>query len=292
MSWLNKLERKFGRYAIPHLYIYLVVANVIGYFIEYSRSNLMDYLMFSPFYIMHGQVWRLISWVFIPSTSLDFFGLLFLLCVLMWGRSLESFLGTFKLDCFLFQGIIISDIGGFVIYFISKAAVGFGIPTYLTTYYILMTILLALAICMPDAEVRIYFVLPIRMKWMLVFELLYMAYTVFHSFRVYIQQLGQMFGIMYGFMYTAQIVLAIGSMFLFFWLSQTHLGRKGRKRRREFRKQFQAKPRPGSGLYQHKCAICGRTDLDSPNMQFRYCSKCNGNYEYCEEHLYTHKHIV
>ena len=41
----------------------------------------------------------------------------------------------------------------------------------------------------------------------------------------------------------------------------------------------------------HKCAVCGRTDKDSPGMEFRYCSKCEGNYEYCMDHLYTHKHV-
>ncbi|MBQ5676416.1 MAG: hypothetical protein IIV45_15335, partial [Lachnospiraceae bacterium] len=46
-----------------------------------------------------------------------------------------------------------------------------------------------------------------------------------------------------------------------------------------------------ASLTKHRCAICGRTEVDSPDMTFRFCSKCDGNYEYCEEHLYTHKHV-
>lgn len=101
----------------------------------------------------------------------------------MWGSSLESFLGTFRMNVFLIQGILISDIGGLLFYAITRLTLGQGMPVYLTTYYILMSMLLALAICIPEAEVRIYFVLPIKMKWMLIFELLYLAYIVFPILR-------------------------------------------------------------------------------------------------------------
>lgn len=47
----------------------------------------------------------------------------------------------------------------------------------------------------------------------------------------------------------------------------------------------------GGQISRHKCAICGRTELTNPELEFRFCSKCNGNYEYCQDHLFTHKHI-
>ena len=291
MNWMNKLERKFGRYAIPNLSRYFVFAIVIGFVGDLIAPNVMSYLEFSPYWILHGQVWRLFSWVFIPSTSFDFFGILFLFCVLMWGSSLESFLGTFRMNVFLIQAILLCDIGGMLVYGISWALIGYGIPVFLSTYYILMSMLLALAICMPEGEVRIYFVLPIKMKWMLVFELVYLAYQVFRFFQIGIASAGTTMGVLIGIAYSSQIVLPIGSMFLFFWLSKTRLGRKQKKRQKEFRKQFSS-PRPGSGISQHKCAICGRTELTAPNMVFRYCSKCNGNMEYCEEHIFTHRHVL
>ena len=290
MNWMNKLERKLGRYAIPNLSRYFVAAIVVGFVINLASPALLSYLKFDAASILHGQIWRLVTWIFVPVTSMDFFGLLFLFCVLMWGSSLESFLGTFRMNVFLIQGILISDIGGLLFYVITWATLGQGMPIYLSMYYILMSMLLALAICVPDAEVRIYFVLPIKMKWMLIFELLYLAYIVFSYFKMGIAQYGGGFGIVVGFMMSAQILLAIGSMFLFFWLSKTRLGRKQKKRQKEFRATF-SQPRPGSGISQHKCAICGRTELTNPGMTFRYCSKCNGNYEYCEEHLFTHRHV-
>ena len=116
--------------------------------------------------ICRGQVWRLVTWVFMPSTSLDIFGILFLFCVLSWASSLESFLGTFRMNVFLFGGMILSDLAGLLVYLVSFLARGTGVDVYLSTYYILLSILLALAMCMPEGQVFLFFVLPIKMKWM------------------------------------------------------------------------------------------------------------------------------
>jgi hypothetical protein len=290
MNWMDKLEKKIGRYAIPNLSRYFVAAVVVGFALEMFAPTLLAYLEFSVADIMHGQIWRLVTWIFVPVTSLDFFGLLFMFCVLMWGSSLEMMLGTFRMNVFLWGGVILSDIGAVIVYFLSLAVIGQGIPISLSMYYILFTMLLALAICMPEGEVRLYFVLPIKMKWMLVFELIYLAYQVFRIFSICLAYNRNTAGILLGVAYSLQIVLAVVNLFLFFWLNKNHVTRKQRKRQKQFKAQF-AQPRPGSGISQHKCVICGRTELTDPQMQFRYCSKCAGGMEYCEEHLFTHEHV-
>lgn len=291
MNWMDKLERKLGRYAVPNLSRYFVGAIVLGYVLSMLSPGFTDWISYDVSAILHGQIWRLFTWIFMPTTSLDFFGLLFLLCVLMWGSSLESMLGTFRMNVFLWGGVILSDVGGILIYVITKLTLGTGASIYLSTYYILMSMLLALAICMPDGEVRLYFVLPIKMKWMLVFELLYLAYIVFNTFKTMIAYAnGTWLGWVLGLVQSSQIILAVANMFLFFWASKTHISRKQKKRQREFRAQF-SNPRPGSGISQHKCVICGRTELTNPELQFRYCSKCTGNKEYCQDHLFTHTHM-
>lgn len=118
--------------------------------------------------ILHGQLWRVVTWIFTPTASLDVFGILFLFCVLMWGSSLESMLGTFRMNVFLWGSVILCDIVGAIVYVVTRILLGYGFSPYLSTYYILMSMLLALAMCMPEGEVRLYFVLPIRMKWMLI----------------------------------------------------------------------------------------------------------------------------
>lgn len=291
MNWMDKLERKLGRYAVPNLSRYFVGAIVLGYVLSMLSPGFTDWISYDVSAILHGQIWRLFTWIFMPTTSLDFFGLLFLLCVLMWGSSLESMLGTFRMNVFLWGGVILSDVGGILIYVITKLTLGTGASIYLSTYYILMSMLLALAICMPEGEVRLYFVLPIKMKWMLVFELLYLAYIVFNTFKTMIAYAnGTWLGWVLGLVQSSQIILAVANMFLFFWASKTHISRKQKKRQKEFHAQF-SNPRPGSGISQHKCVICGRTELTNPELQFRYCSKCTGNKEYCQDHLFTHTHM-
>ncbi|MDD6482428.1 MAG: hypothetical protein PUF65_09240 [Lachnospiraceae bacterium] len=290
MNWMNKLEKKWGRYAVPNLSRYFVAAMVIGYLVSWVAPGLMEYMYFDMGAILHGQIWRLVTWIITPATSMDIFGILFLFCVLMWGSSLETFLGTFRMNVFLWGGVILSDIIGVLLYGISFLILGTPVSIYLSTYYILMSMLLALAVCMPEGEVRLYFVLPIKMKWMLLFELVYLGYQVIRIFYTSITALGVQLGIVYGFVAGTQIIAAVLNMFLFFWFSRTRVSRKQKKRQKEFRAQF-SQPRPGSGISQHKCVICGRTELTNPELTFRYCSKCSGNREYCEEHLFTHEHI-
>lgn len=77
LNWLDKLERKFGRYAIPNLTVYLLAGYVIGFAVYYLAPNLLRYLTLEPYYILHGQIWRIISWVLIPPTG-SLFSLFFL----------------------------------------------------------------------------------------------------------------------------------------------------------------------------------------------------------------------
>ena len=263
MNWMDKLERKWGRHAVANLSRYFVLAQVIGYVVQLTAPGLMSYMNFDMGSILHGQLWRVVTWIFTPTASLDVFGILFLFCVLMWGSSLESMLGTFRMNVFLWGSVILCDIVGAIVYVVTRILLGYGFSPYLSTYYILMSMLLALAMCMPEGEVRLYFVLPIRMKWMLIFELVYLGYQVVRIFSIGIASYGTGMGILVGVLNCVQ---------------------------KEFRAQF-SQPRPGSGIARHKCAICGRTELTNPELQFRYCSKCVGNREYCQDHLFTHQHV-
>ena len=287
MNWMDKLERKLGRYAVPNLSRYFVGAIVLGYVLSMLSPGFTDWVSYDVSAILHGQIWRLFTWIFMPTTSLDFFGLLFLLCVLMWGSSLESMLGTFRMNVFLWGGVILSDVGGILIYVITKLTLGTGASIYLSTYYILMSMLLALAICMPEGEVRLYFVLPIKMKWMAI------LYAVITGYELITGLTAGNFG---------RVAVILGSLVNFgiFYLSTRdfyHVSPRQVKRRATFRKQTAETNNPFAAAqgsrqgYRHKCCICGRTDVTNPELTFRYCSKCKGNREYCEDHLFTHTHV-
>lgn len=281
MNWMDKLERKWGRYAIPELHKYFVFALLLGLIINEIKPELLTYTMFSIPDILKGQVWRLVTWVVYPQSG-GIFMILFMLCLIPMGRHLEHFIGTFRMNVYLIGGIIVSAISAILVYVVTALIFGTGFPVMLSAYYILLSIFMALAICMPDATVNLYFILPIKMKWMLVVYLLELGYELWQYFSMH-----WIFGVILG----TQIIAALLNLFLFFYFSKIRVSRKHKKRQREFRAQMNTEPRPGSGITRHKCAICGRTEKDDPSLTFRYCSKCTGNKEYCNNHLFTHTHM-
>lgn len=287
MNWLEKLERKYGGRGIPNITRLLIFATLIGDLLGYAAAYsaganfIYQLLVFSPRYILRGQIWRLVTWIFMPSNGLSVWSIIFMVCLLMLGQSMESGLGTFRMNIYFLGGILLSDIGGMLIGILS----GFQINIYLTSYYLLFSLYLMLGIFMPDAEMRLYFVLPIKMKWLVIVYFVSMIFEIVEFFS---------YGPAIGITMSAQIIFAVANLLWFVYSCKNHLSlkqqRRQRKRQQNFRQQF-SQPRPGSDISQHKCCICGRTEFDDPTLTFRYCSKCAGSREYCQEHLFTHEHV-
>lgn len=289
MNWMYKLEQKWGRYAIYDLHKYFVIAYIIGFALNYIGGGVvLSYLSFDMSAILSGQVWRLVTWVFCVYNDSGILGIIFMLCLMSMGQSLQHFLGVFRMNVYLIGGVLLNIIGGIAVYFVSWLILGTPLPVVLSLYYILLSMFMALALCIPDATVNLYFILPIKMKWMLVvyyLELLYELYLYYSAGAGY----GVTFGIATLTIYGAQIIFALLNLALFFYFSQIRLTGKQKKRQKEFRSKMR-EPMFQTNLPRHKCAICGRTEKDSPELIFRYCSKCTGNKEYCQEHLFTHTH--
>ena len=279
MNWMQKLERKLGRYAIPDLHKYFIFALLLGMIIAEVKPEILYYTQFSLPEILRGQIWRLITWVIYPQSS-GIFMIIFLLCLIPMGRHLERYIGTFRMNVYLVGGIIVSALCAILVYVVTVVFFGTGFPVLLSSYYILLSIFMALALCMPDATVNLYGILPIKMKWMLLVYLVELAYELYQYFSMHW---------VYGIVLGTQIVAALLNMCLFFFFTKTRLSRKEKKRQQEFKKQYSA-PRPGANITKHKCAVCGLTEKDDPTLTFRYCSKCTGNKEYCNNHLFTHTH--
>ena len=163
----------------------------------------------------------------------------------------------------------------------------------ISTSYINMSIFLAFATLYPDMQVLLYFIIPIKMKWMAAVYVVIMVFSVwdtYHAIYAYTQSVST--ALWYAGIMLLCIVMSLLN-YLIFFLSTRNLSRYTPHevhRRQQFRAQMR-EPRPGSSIAKHKCAVCGRTELDDPNLQFRFCSKCEGNYEYCQDHLFTHQHI-
>ncbi|MBQ6574680.1 MAG: hypothetical protein IJL90_01085 [Lachnospiraceae bacterium] len=284
---LNKLERKIGKYAIRNLSLYLIIAYAIGYFL--SITGVMDIFSLNPYYFLKGQVWRIFTWILVPPSSISIFTIIMLYFYYQLGNALERTWGVFRYNVYIFSGIIFTILGAFGLYALSTlnggapVDMGTAVSRGFSTYYINLSIFLAFAATYPNIQVLLFFVIPVKVKWLAYLDVILLGYQFF-------------FDPMIGMSGRIAIIMSLLN-FIVFFLSTRNYKRVSPKevyRRREYRTatREEASSSGRGSITKHKCAICGRTEKDGDDLEFRFCSKCNGNYEYCNEHLFTHKHIV
>jgi len=300
MNWLNKLERKFGRFAVPNLIVWLIGAYGIGFVLNMMYPTAVSYLSFHPYYIFHGQIWRLVTWIFQPVNTNIFWLLISMMFYYHLGTNLERAWGTFRFNVYLLGGMLFTVVGSLLFYGIIAMIFGEAMAittsslmsSFVSTYYVNMSLYLAFALMYPNLQVLIYFIIPVKVKWMAIVYVVLMVYDIFNMARLYSAYAGAGMGVLVAIIMTVVNAMSLLN-FLVFFLSSRDVRRyapKEVKRRQEFKRQM-AEPRPGSGITRHKCAVCGRTEISNPELEFRYCSKCEGNFEYCQDHLFTHQHV-
>lgn len=284
MNWLNKLERKFGRYAIPNLMYYIIILYGVGFVLELvNPSFYYQYLSLNAAAILRGEVWRIITFVIQPPSSSAIFMVFALYLYYMIGRELENAWGAFRFNVYFFAGVLFHVLAAFVAYFVTGLSLPIG------TWYLNLSLFFAFAALYPNVQFLLFFIIPVKVKWLAWLDGLYFVYTIIQAF------LPAYSGSIAGFVYQANAIAAAVSLlnFIIFFLSSRNMKQyspKQTKRKKEFQKKMQPVNHYANGA-RHRCAVCGRTELDQPDLEFRYCSKCNGNYEYCQDHLFTHTHV-
>lgn len=276
MKFLNKLERKIGRFAIPNLPIILVAFFGIGYLISFVSPEIAMFLTLDPEAIMQGEVWRLISWMMVPPSGASLITMLLLFFVLYFyyfmGCSLQNVWGAFVFNIYIFAGIIFTDLGVMVAYWLGLIPGSVSI----STYYLCMSMFLAYATCFPEMRVLLFMIIPIKVKYMGYIDGAFILWTF-----------------LVGDLGTKVVIIMLMLNFLIFFLSTRNYKKNSpmqMKRRKKYKKQVRtASMEKQQGLY--KCAICGQTKEDNPELEFRYCSKCKGNLAYCQNHLFSHTHV-
>ena len=301
---MSKFEKKFGKYAIKNISLALIMCYACGYLISWINPSFLNYLTLNPYEILfHGQVWRLVTWLIVPPESFSFFTLIMLYFYYSLGTTLERTWGTYRYNVYLFLGMIFTAVGSFVLMgysylFEAEAVALYGAENYFavfasrfSTYYVNMSIFLAFASTFPNMQVLLLFLIPIKVK---VLGIIYGVMLVYQFVTGYGNGL-----ISYGGMVMPAQLLTIGDRFVIgasllnfvvFFLtgrSMIHMSPKQVKRRQEFKREVKKTVR----VTRHKCAVCGRTEETNPELEFRFCSKCEGNYEYCQDHLFTHTHV-
>ncbi len=289
MNWIDRLERRFGRYAIPNLMRYVIVLYALGFVLNLvNPSFYYQYLCLDAGAILHGQIWRIVTFIIEPPSTSLIWIIFALILYYFIGENLEAVWGAFRFNLYFFSGMLLHVIASILVYVI------FGMTLPLGTTYLNLSLFLVYAALYPDAQFRLYFFIPIKAKWLGLLDGAYFAWGVLQAF---LPSYGG--DAIYGIYYRANALAAVVSIlnFVIFFLG-SRTGRRfsprQQKRRRDFKKSVkqgqQQTMHYGNGA-KHRCAVCGRTELDDPNLEFRYCSKCKGNYEYCQDHLFTHTHV-
>ena len=278
-NWLDKLERKFSRYAIPNLMTYIIILYAAGFVL-----NLINPTFYSQFLsldagkILQGQIWRIVTFIIQPPSDSLIFIVFVLYLYYMIGKQLEAAWGAFRFNLYFFSGMLFIVIGAILAFLLTGAV----LP--MDTWYLNLSLFFAFAALYPDIQLLLFFVIPIKIKWLAYLDVALLAYSMITSILS-----GNWAG-------CVVILCSLANVLVFFLM--TRKGKRGsfqqNRRRKEFKKAVsrgEAEYRNPNGITKHKCAICGRTEKDDPNLEFRFCSRCNGNYEYCQDHLFTHEHV-
>ncbi len=287
MKLSDKFERKLGKYAIRNLSLVLIICYGCGYLFQILYPDLLSYLYLNPYEILfHGQVWRLVTWLIVPPSGFDFFTLLMLYFYYSLGTTLERTWGTYRYNVYIFSGVLFTILGAFLLLAYTAVFGGEGfaalwgtyqgyspLASMFSTYYVNMSIFLAFAATYPNMQVLLFFFIPIKIKIM---GIIYGALLVFQFIAG---------GVATRFVIGASLMNFI--VFFFTSRGRIYMSPRQVKRRQEFKKEV----RHSQKITRHKCVICGRTEETNPELEFRFCSKCDGNYEYCQDHLFTHTHV-
>jgi hypothetical protein len=262
MDVFDNLERRFGRYAISNLMTYIVGANAVVYFASLTspRTDLIGKLMLSPGLVLKGELWRLITFVFIPPSMSLLWALIILYFYYFIGSSLEHEWGSFRFNIYYFVGMTGTALSAFV----SGQSV--------TAFYLNLSLFLAFAYIFPNYQILLFFIVPVKVKYLAWIDAAFLGFALLTG----------------SLSVKLSVTAAMMNFLLFFGKDiMTTLKLRGRSslRMRKFRDTASRQETF------HRCRVCGMTEKDDAAMDFRYCSKCEGRHEYCATHLAHHEHV-
>jgi hypothetical protein len=258
MSTLKRIERKLEPYAIRNLTLYLVGGQGTATLICMAEPGFIGWMVLQANAVLSGQWWRLLTFLVTPPAGNPILAIFALYLLYFMGSALEAQWGALRYNLYVLTGSTLTIAAAFLFPY-----------SVATNIYITGSIFLAFAQLYPDYEILLFFVLPVKVKWLALIT--WIGYGI--SFV-----LGDWAG-------RLLIVAAVANFLLFFGPAFFQRIRYGRRR---MRSQAQATAARAKAL--HGCASCGVTDKTQPNMDFRYCTKCDPPVEYCEEHLRSHEH--
>ena len=287
---MRKLNSAMERFALRHpnfgvanLMRYIIIGNVIAFFLIRMTDGMAYYFLgFQWGQVLHGQIWRLVSFIFVPESLQPFNLILSLYFMYFIGTMLEREWGTSKFNLYYISGVVLTILTGIISHYAFNYSMIFG------TYYVGMSMFLAFAALYPDAQLMLMYIIPVKAKWLALADIALFAVDVL---RYLFQG---------NFLYALLPVVALLNFLVFFWCEIVDLidRRRGYARHRNSHQTIQFKSavrqqrkKEAQQGYRHKCSVCGRTDTGCPDLEFRYCSKCAGYHCFCMDHIYNHEHF-
>ncbi len=286
---LNKLNNTIDRFCLTHprfgianLMLYIAISNVVVFVLDmFSNSAFSNLLYFSLDKLMQGQIWRLVTFILIPEGGGPISVLISCYFYYWIGSSLERQWGTAKFTCYYIGGMLFTLLGTVAI----GVFFGFSFPVA-SAHYVNFAMFLAFAMLWPDAQILLFFVIPLKIKYLAYFDLAYFAYCILN----YIAR-----GVWY---FSILPVVALLNFVIFFWPELLRFFHVNQARRRPEAVRFRSSAaqvkresrQANTGL--RKCAVCGRTNQTNPELDFRYCSRCAGYHCFCSDHIFSHIHFT
>lgn len=271
---MNRIERfcyNHPHFGVKNLMMYVSIANVAFWLLGAVNPVLLSYLSFDPALILQGQVWRIVSFALYPPSTgiIAFIAFYFYYWI---GSTLEQHWGTAQFNIYFFSGIILTIIYAFVMYFIT------GINFRINAQYIYLSMFFSFAALFPNMQVLLFFIIPIKIKYLAYLDAAYFLLGVIST------------------SFPANLLPVVAVLNFLIFCGGDLLSRvpkkdsantvSFRRESRKIRKEQQSK------LYNHKCDVCGCTDTDHPELEFRYCSHCAGYHCFCEKHINNHVHFT
>ena len=273
---MKKVRSFFNKYAIENLMTYIIAGNVIVFVLDAILSNRFDFdlagwLTLNPIDLFKGQVWRLFTFVFVlPELGTGFFDMI------LWNVMVCYFyhwIGSGVLCCWVFCALS---------YVFNWFAPSWFVFSEMSSSLLNTGLFLAFATLFPEVQIRIFFIIPIKVKWLGIIHFALLVLEVFNS-------------VVFGDILMAMTALAVlTNYFIWFgkdWAERGWILGKNKVRKAQYKSKIvKVKAKNVTKNYRHKCCVCGKTDESHPNMQFRYCVKCSGLKEYCMDHINNHTH--
>ncbi len=286
MRAIDRFSLTHRRFGIQRLMLYIVIGYGAVYLIAAmdTTHTFLKYIYFDPTLIIKGEVWRLVTWILYPAGSADISATSLIFTALMLyfyyfiGTTLEREWGTPKFNIYYILGILINIIYAFVVWLIA------GKTVFLDTSFLNLSMFFAYAVFYPDQRVLLFFIIPIKIKWLALIDAGYFLLSIITNM------------IAGSYFYALLPIVAVLNFLLFCYDDLMHLLRpyktRNSKQAINFRKVAKQKRHDDAAHpYRHKCAVCGKTDAEFPSMEFRYCSRCSGYHCFCSEHINSHVHF-